>query len=75
MVDADHVFFGAWLDQIPSGFEQSIQLETSNADLQEYIKKDNFNLRLNTVTDEIITSDHHIDIHSVFFVDARILGI
>ena len=65
----------AWVDQIPSGYEQSIQLETSNADLQEYIKKDNFNLRLNTVTDEIITSDHHIDIHSVFFVDARILGI
>ena len=65
----------AWLDQVPTGYVQSLQLETSNNDLQEYLKKDNFNLRLNTVTDEIITSDHHIDMHSEFFVDAKILGI
>jgi len=29
---------------------------------------------VNTVTDEIITSDHQIDIHAVFFVDAEVLG-
>ncbi|MFM7662807.1 MAG: hypothetical protein ACKO6A_09085 [Bacteroidota bacterium] len=25
-------------------------------------------------TDELLTSDHHIDIHSEFFVDAKIVG-
>ncbi len=65
----------AWLDEIPADPGKVLELETSNADLQEYIKKDNFSLSASTVTDELITSDHHINIHSVFFVDAKILGI
>jgi hypothetical protein len=64
----------AWKENIPSDVDNYIELETSDTDLKEYIKKDKFKLRLNTVTDELITSDQHIDIHSVFFVDAKILG-
>jgi hypothetical protein len=60
---------------IPESIGAELTLETTGIDIQEYIKADNFQLRLNTVTDEIITSDHHIDLHSVFFVDAKILGI
>ncbi|WP_417590688.1 hypothetical protein [Owenweeksia hongkongensis] len=63
----------AWRDNIPEN-KSSIQLETTDADLQEFIKKDEFKLRLNTVTDEAMSSDHTIDVHSVFFVDAEILG-
>jgi len=65
----------AWLDEIPADPGATLELETSNTDLKEYIKKDSFSLRAATVTDELITSDHHVDIHSVFFVDAKILGI
>lgn len=64
----------AWKENIANGAGSVLDLETSNEDLKEYIKKDKFTLRLNTVTDELITTDHHIDIHSVFFVDAKILG-
>ena len=64
----------AWRDEIPSNGSTTIDLSTSTADIKEYIKKDEFSLRVSTVTDEIITQDHEINIHSVFFVDAKILG-
>jgi hypothetical protein len=64
----------AWKENISNGVGSVLDLETSDEDLKEYIKKDNFVLRMNTVTDELITTDHHIDIHSVFFVDAKVLG-
>jgi hypothetical protein len=64
----------AWKENISNGQGSVLDLETSDEDLQEYIKKDNFKLRMNTVTDELITTDHHIDILTVFFVDAKILG-
>lgn len=63
----------AWRESIPED-AKSIKLNTTDADLQEYIKKDEFKLRLNTVTDEAMSSDHTIDVHSVFFVDAEVLG-
>ena len=53
----------------------TLDVNVLDIDLKEYIKKDEFNLRLNTVTDEAIGSDHEIDVNSTFFVDAKILGI
>lgn len=53
----------------------TLDVNVFDIDLKEYIKKDAFNLRLNTVTDEAIGSDHEIDVNSTFFVDAKILGI
>lgn len=52
-----------------------LDVDVLDVDLKEYIKKDKFNLRLNTVTDEAITADHQIEVNSTFFVDAKILGI
>ncbi len=65
----------AWKDEVPRDIGKTLNLETSSDDLEEYIKKDAFNLRVNTRTDEIIESDHEILINAVFFVDARILGL
>jgi hypothetical protein len=65
----------AWKDDVPSDVGKYLELETVETDLKEYIKKDEFTLRVNTVTNKILASDHHIDIHSVFFVDAEVLGI
>jgi hypothetical protein len=64
----------AWKDVVPSDIGAVLNLEVSDTDLKDFIMKDNFKLKLNTVTDELLTSDHHIDIKSVFFVDAKILG-
>ncbi len=64
----------AWKDNITDISGNSIQLDVSGADLKDYIRKDNIALRVNTVTDELLTTDHQVDVHSVFFVDAKILG-
>ncbi len=65
----------AWKENIPSDSSKRITLETSDEDLKKYLKKDYFKLRLETVTDEVITKDHQINVQSNFFVDAKILGI
>lgn len=52
-----------------------LSLDIEDVDLQEYIKKDSYNLRLNTVTDEAMSTDHTIGVNSTFFVDAKILGL
>lgn len=65
----------AYLQDIPDTIGKELVLETSDVDLKEYIKKDQFNLRLQTVTDKVITTDHKLQVNSTFFVDAKILGI
>ena len=65
----------AWKDDVPDNVGNQISLNVSNEDFKEYIKKDEFSLRVNTITDEILTSDHQIDISSNFFIDAKILGL
>jgi len=60
---------------VPSDIGDLLDLDTTTTDIQEYIKMDRFQLRLNTVTDEALAVDHYIDVHAVFFVDAKILGI
>ena len=65
----------AWKDNIPNDIGDVLELETSGIDLKEYIKKESFELKATTVTDELITQDHEIGIQSVFAVDAKILGI
>ena len=53
----------------------TLDLEVSDADLKEFIKKDSYSLRLNSVTDEAISQDYELDVKSTFFVDAKILGL
>jgi len=62
----------AWLDEVPA--EKTIQLNMSNLNLQEYIKKDAFALRISATTDEAISEEQVIDVYSKFWVDAKILG-
>ncbi len=60
---------------VPENTSNRLILDTSDMDLKEYIKKDRFSLRLNTVTDELISTDHELEVNSTFFVDAKILGL
>ena len=64
----------AWKDSISEDAGKILELEVTGVDLQEYIKKEAINLRVNTVTDELLTSDHVIDLHTVFYVDVKVLG-
>jgi len=50
---------------VPESASNALVLDCTELDLQEYIKKDEFSLRLRTVTDELITKDHYFTIYSV----------
>ncbi len=63
----------AWKDNVPDDVGSSLKLDVSGEDLTPYIMKDEFKLRVRTVTDEVITSDHEIEANSTFFVDAKLL--
>lgn len=65
----------AWANSIPENVGGVLMLDVSGADFQEYIKKDQFSLRLNTITDELLTADHQLEIATTFFIDAKILGL
>ncbi|MBU2921585.1 hypothetical protein KO504_09555 [Winogradskyella psychrotolerans] len=53
----------------------TLELDILGEELKAYIKKDNFNLRVRTVTDETINETHDITIDTTFRVDAEILGV
>ncbi len=64
----------AWKNDISASSGKYIELETSEIDVKEFIKKDEFILKVTTITNEAPSSDHVINIYSVFYVDAKILG-
>lgn len=53
----------------------TLELDVLGQELKEYIKKDSYNLRVKTVTDETISETHEITIDTKFRVDAKILGL
>ncbi len=64
----------AYKYDIQNSIGNELECKETNIDLQEYIKKDRFTIRLETITDEIITQDIDVDIHTNFFVDAKLLN-
>ena len=65
----------AWKDEVDDLAAGSIDLETSNEDLTDYIIAEDFYLKITTITDELILTSHDIEVQAGFFVDAKILGI
>jgi hypothetical protein len=60
---------------IDDGVGSELLLTVFDLELQDYIKADKFVLKVNTTTDQILTSDVHVHVYSNFFVDAKILGL
>ena len=60
----------AWKDSVPSTIGAYLALDVTTDDLKEYIKKESYTLRIKTVTNQVLTSDHHIDVKVRFYVDA-----
>ncbi|MFC2129751.1 hypothetical protein ACFLQX_03105 [Bacteroidota bacterium] len=52
-----------------------LELSTSTADIQDYIKSDDFSLRFELGTDETVLEEHVITMNMVTHVDARVLGL
>ena len=51
-----------------------LKLNCTGADLQEYIKKDQFAIKVKIISDEFTSNSHKVSIYSLFDVDAKILG-
>lgn len=65
----------AWKDNIDGNPGNFIKQKLSPANLKDYLTKPEYSLSLNTITDEVITGDHKFNVHSVFFVDAKLIGV
>jgi len=59
---------------IPKGTKE-VNLTVKDVDLTPYITGDEISFRTKTVTGQIVLDDMQIDLHSVFHVDAKILGL
>jgi len=64
----------AWKEDIPDDVGNTILLNTSDENLEAYIKKDSIQFRVKTITDRVITQEYQIQIDAVFWVDAEVLG-
>lgn len=60
--------------EIDSNSGASIIISGTGAEIKDYLTQDVVSLRMETVTDEIITEDHQLKIDATFLVDAKILG-
>ncbi len=65
----------AWINDIPKSGLKTITLDLSSDNLKDYIMKDSIKLHIKTTTRELISHDTDVDVHTVFFVNAKILGI
>ena len=63
----------AWKDPVLNNNANQLSLDLSSDNLIEYLKSDTIRLKLVTVTDELITSDYHVEIKAGFHVKAKLL--
>lgn len=63
----------AYRYDIPDGVDDEIHCEMTGTDLQAYIKKEEFSIRIASTTDEIITKDVEINVYTNFLVDAKLI--
>lgn len=65
----------AWQEDIPENIGKIVTMETANDNLKDYVAKDDFTLKVSTITRKTLGSDHEIDVESTFRVDAKVLGL
>ena len=65
----------AWKENIPDSVGGTLDLDTTDDDLKDYLIQDTYELKVRTTTDEILTRDYTVNITAVFHVNAEILGI
>lgn len=58
---------------IPNSIGNSIVCDVSKTELKEYIQESSLKIRVEAVTDELITEDVKLSIESTFFVDAKLI--
>jgi len=62
--------------EIPENGSRTLALDTEvDTEFAEYLKKDGYNIRVRALTDKTINEDYEVKVNTVFFIDAKILGI
>ena len=64
----------AGLSEIPDTIGNTLVLVIPENNLKEFLKKEGFKLRVNTLTDEILSQDIQVELAASFFIDAKVLG-
>ena len=64
----------AWKTGVSSTVGTKLSLDVSGSNLKPYITSKEFQLRARTIIDEVITSDHEINVDATFEVDAKLFG-
>jgi hypothetical protein len=64
----------AYKDNVPDDVGASLALDVTKVDLTEYFKKQTYQLKITVTSDQALTSNYEVNAHSVFFVDAKVLG-
>ena len=62
-------------DPVPSGVGTELTFDVSGVDLKEYIKADEFTLRIQATKNQPINGAHEVKADMVFNVDAQLLGV
>ncbi len=65
----------AYKVNVPASIGNSLMLDVSPIELNEYLRKDGYTLRVSALKDEVVTQDITLKIHASFLVDLKILGI
>ncbi|MGB5417854.1 hypothetical protein [Algibacter sp.] len=60
---------------VPNDNSNTIDLDVLGKELEQYVKEDQFKLRIYAVADETTTEVYEIKFLAIFAVDAKILGI
>lgn len=63
----------AYKYDIDNSIGAELKCDETKEDLQAYIKAESFVIRLETVTDEVISQDIDVNIYTNFFVDAKLI--
>ncbi|MFT6501941.1 MAG: hypothetical protein ACJASQ_002066 [Crocinitomicaceae bacterium] len=63
----------AFKESIGSSPGNQLVCDIVDVDLQDFIKDEKFTIRVETVTDEALADDVHIDLYTRFLVDAKLI--
>lgn len=63
-----------WKSPVPNSTGATLNLDVTTEDLQRFIVKDEFTLKIEVTTDELLAQDHYFDVKSSFKVKAKLLN-
>lgn len=65
----------ASIQNIPANIGDTLALNCTNADLENYIKATQVKLRVSGTTDQLLTTNVNVNVYAQFFVQANLLAV